>query len=585
MAAAVRYVRKRNDVFQYERRVPERVKRDAGQFAVHFGSKALFRRSLRTTSIVEMHAACIPVHLEFEQKVAAATGKTSVAPISPPPAPSRNPLRKVTQADLNELTDLYRRLVIEPLERAHIRADADPGYAEEYERMIYDLELHAEDEERALHTRHGGNGQHETPAETAVWVIENRGWEAPIGSPEFGAVTGAIRAGTLRGRKEAQALIMGERAPRLLHTASAEEKSVPTLREVVDAYLKQRNLPARTATEVKSSLRKFENLIGNKRLDALTRGDFQTYAKHLASQTVGGKTAGSVARPTSPATLRKLIGLLRAAINHAIETDKFTGKNPAGDINVDRYATPPNKAIMPEKRRFRIDEMNLIFQHPWFIGCASPSRSHQPGNYRLTGSEYWVPVVAAYTGCRASELGGLMLDEVRLDGHYPHFVIRDNKWRRTKKGESRNVPVLDALLELGFASYVERVGKSGAERLFPDWEQPSGKSTDRNDDNQWSNGRVIRSFNRTVIRQMLGNRLPSDARQEVTFHGFRGAFKAMLGNSEYKLHPNIIHEVVGHEKGGMDAIYVGEIPIEETYPAVRGCRYKGLIVPQPATAP
>ncbi|MFK4870766.1 tyrosine-type recombinase/integrase [Novosphingobium sp. ZW T3_23] len=574
-------------MFQYERRVPERVKQDAGQFAVHFGSKALFRRSLRTTSIAEMHAACIPVHLEFEQKVAAATGQASIALISPPPAPSRNPLRKVTQADLNELTDLYRRLVIEPLERDHIRADADPAYAEEYERMIYELELHAEDEEQALHTRHGGNGQHETPAETAAWVIENRGWEAPIGSPEFGAVTGAIRAGTLRGRKEAQALILGETAPRLRDAASAETKPVQTLGEAVEVYLRQKDHPARTETEVRSSLRLFETVIGNKRLDALTRRDFQSFAEHLAKQVIGGKTLGSITRPASRATLKKRIGLLRAVINYAIDKDAFSGPNPASGINVDVYAARANRAIMPEKRRFTVDEMNLVFRHPWFMGCksSSPVQSHQRGEYRMTGAEYWVPVVAAYTGCRASELGGLMLGEVILDSTAPHIVVRDNKWRRTKKGEARKVPILDALMELGFAEYIQRTKATGAERVFPDWKPPSGKNTDRNDDKQWSNGRVIRSFNRTVMRQMLGDRLPLEARQEVTFHGFRGAFKAMLGNSEYKLHPNIIHEVVGHEKGGMDAIYVGEIPIEETYPAVRGCRYKGLIVPQPARAP
>jgi len=582
LAAAVRYVRERgpNKVFQYERRVPESVKRQPASYALHFDSKPLFRRSLRTSDQGEMHTACVAVHLEFERKVAAATGQASITPTAAPTVAIMAP-RKVTQTDLDELSDLYRRLIVEPLERAHIRADADPTYAEEYERLIYEIELHAEDENEALHKRGAGNGQYETPAETAVWVVKNRGWDAPIGSQEFGAVVGAIRAGTLRGRREAQALITGETAPRLRKATSRPEKAAPTLRDTVEAYLAQRNLPVRTSVEVKSALRQFEELIGNKSLDALTRADFQSYARHLASQSIGGKTAGSITRPASPSTLRKKIGLLRAAINHAIDTDKFAGQNPASGINVDRYAAPTNKATMPEKRRFKIDEMNLIFQHPWFTGCASPSRSHQPGDYRFTGSEYWVPVVAAYTGCRASELGGLMLDEVRLDGDHPHFIIRDNKWRRTKKGEARNVPVLDALMELGFARYVERIQKSGAERLFSDWIAPSGKNSDRNDDKQWSNGKIIRAFNRTVIRQMLGSRLAPDARLEVTFHGFRGAFKAMLGNSEYKVHPNIIHEVAGHEKSGMDAIYVGEIGIEETYPAIRGCRHKGLIIPPP----
>jgi integrase len=579
LAAAVKYVRQRNGVYLYERRVPLGVQKQAAHYAVHFDSRPLFRRSLRTKDQVEMMAACVPVHMEFEQKLAAASGTGTLRlATSLPSSPSL--LRTVTQADLDELSERYRQLEVAPLERAHILADSSPKHAEEYERMVYDLELYAEEASDALSARGLTNSRHDTPAEIAVWVIQNEGWDAPAGSLAFGAVAGSIRAGIHRGRTDNQALLTGNAVPRL-PIAPQASCNVPTLAEAVTTYLKQRDLPIRTATEVQSSLRIFEGLIGNKRLDTLTRRDFQQYAEHLASQIIGGKTAGSVTRQASHATLRKRIGLLRAVINHAIQTDKFAGPNPASGINVDAYAARSNKAVMPEKRRFKIDEMNLIFKHPWFTGCASPSRSHQRGDYRLTGSEYWVPVVAAYTGCRASELGGLMLDEVRLDGDHPHLVIRDNKWRRTKKGEARNVPVLDALMELGFADYVERLRKDGAERLFPDWMAPSGKGSKRNDDKQWSNGKIIRAFNRTVIRQMLGHQLAAGARLEVTFHGFRGAFKAMLGHSDYKLHPNIIHEVVGHEKEGMDAIYVGEIGIDETYPAIRACRHKGLVIPAP----
>lgn len=577
MAAAVKYVRQRNGVYLYERRVPLHVQQQAAHYAVHFHSRPLFRRSLRTKDQVEMMKACLPVHLEFERKLAAVkgSGSPSTSHVSPNSIPI---LRNVTQADLDALSERYRQLEVGPFERAHILADTSPAHAEEYDRMLYNLEQDAEEAQNALSARGAFNSRFETPAEIAAWVIQNEGWDAPAGSLAFGAITGAIRAGIQKGRTEAQALLMGNAVPRLPDSPKGSS-SVPTLSEAVESYLKQRDLPVRTATEVKSSLRLFVGVIGNKRLDALTPRDFKAYAEHLASQTIGGKTAGSVVRPASRATLKKRIGLLRAAINHAIQTDRFSGPNPAGGINVDAYAARSNRAIMPEKRRFKVDEMNLIFKHPWFTGCASPSQTHKPGNYRLTGSEYWVPVVAAYTGCRASELGGLMMDEVLLDSAHPHLVIRDNKWRRTKKGEARDVPVLDALMELGFADYVERVWRSGAERLFPDWEAPNGKDSDRNDDKQWSNGKIIRAFNRTVIRQMLGHQLATGARLEVTFHGFRGAFKAMLGHSDYKVHPNIIHEVLGHEKGGMDTVYVGTISIEETYPAIRRCRHKGLFIP------
>jgi len=374
-------------------------------------------------------------------------------------------------------------------------------------------------------------------------------------------------------------LVAGATVPRLAQGELQPSTKVPCISEACDRYLAQKKLPPRTEGEVRSSLRLFVDRVGDKTLDEVTRRDFQSFAEYLAAQVIGGKTAGSIVRPASRATVKKRIGLLRAVFNHAIAKDEFSGPNPAAGINVDTYVARPNRALMPKKRRFSVDEMNAIFRHPWFTGCASASQTHLRGAHRLNGSEYWVPVLAALTGCRASELGGLMLSEVRLGDARPHLVIRDNIYRRTKGGYARKVPLLDALLTLGFEAYIRRIEATGADRVFPDWTPPKGKESKRNDDKAWSNGKIIRAFNRTVIPSTLGDRLAQGARQEVTFHSFRGAFKAMLGNPEFKLHPNIINEVLGHSKTDMDAVYVGELPIEETYPAIRKCSYNGLMLP------
>lgn len=577
LAAAVRYVRKRGAVYQYERRVPERVKRNASLYAENFGSKPLFRRSLHTSDPVQMHLACVGVHQEFERKLAISSGITSSLHLkSEISLPAHRP---VTQSDLDDIAERYRRVTFEPMQQAYIKADISPIHAAEFERLVYELELDSEDEVRALGTRGTGDGKFETPADIAKWLVEIDGWDAPPGSSNFGAIVGAIRAGIQKGREEVGALIEGKTVPHLIANAPKAREAAVRLSTAVESYLQQKQLPTRTETEVRSTMRLFAKVIGDKRLDALSRKDFQEFAKHLASQTVGGQTAGSIQRAPSRATLRKRIGLLRAVINHAIETGQFSGLNPASGIKVEAFAAPSNPAIMPKKRRFSIDEMNLIFQHPWFTGCASPSQTHVPGNHRLQGAEYWAPVMAALTGCRASELGGLMLSEIILPGPCPHIIIRDNKYRRTKTGNARKVPVLDALIDLGFNKYVETVTATGADRLFPDWTPPKAANSGRNDDKQWSNGKIIRAFNRTVVPKMLGARLPADARLEVTFHGFRGAFKAMLGGAEYRLHPNIINEVIGHAKLEMDQRYVGELTIDETYPAIHSCRYHGLNIP------
>ena len=577
MAAAVRYVTTRNGVYQYVRRVPESVKREPAHYAHHFGSRPLFRASLKTKDQGQMHVAALAVHADFERRLALTSGKAiPTAPKSH--AVALSPLRTVTQADLDDLTARYRAVTVNTFERAFIKADASAEDAAEYERILYNIEMAAEEEANALDARVGG-GKASALMDDALWVIANDCWDAPSGSEAFGAIVGAIRAGTKQGRYDIQALIEGKRTPRLMAQREVVKPSVPTLNDAVDQYLGHRKLPVRTETEVRSSLRLFEKLIGNKRLDELTRRDFQNYAEHLAKQVIGGKTVGSIVRPPSSATVKKRISLLRTVINHAIDRDHFAGPNPASGIKVDAYVERPNRAIMPAKRRLSVEEMNLIFQHPWFTGCASETNIHTPGKHRLRGKEYWVPVVASLTGCRAGELGGLMLSEVMLDSAIPHLLIRDNKFRRTKGGYSRKVPLLDALLDLGFARYVDEVQKTGAERLFPDWHPPKGKSSNRNDDKLWSNGKILRAFNRTVIPNMLGGRLLPGARQEVTFHSFRGAFKAMLQSHEYSLHPNLINEIIGHAKDELDRRYIGEISIEDTYTAVRACRFNGLFIP------
>ena len=85
--------------------------------------------------------------------------------------------------------------------------------------------------------------------------------------------------------------------------------------------------------------------------------------------------------------------MLSAAINYARERGWLTTENPAQAIRVKGFAKTADKAVMPEKRRFTVAEMNLIFRHPWFTGCKSETETHLPGDVRLQGCEFWVPVV------------------------------------------------------------------------------------------------------------------------------------------------------------------------------------------------
>ena len=581
---ALGYVREKakSGVWMYERRVPKAIRDDPSAF-IHFDSKPLFRRSLLTKVHAEAFEPASRVHAEFEKKLRRALGEPDISVVTPP---SRL-LKQVTQSDIDRIAQRYRELTRSRFERAQLLADSDPDAADELKRLHYQLEMDAAEINSILvdRKRPAELSPYEAPADTARWIIGNEGYDAPEGSVAFGSIANAVRSGTIKGYSDIDAMAKGLAIPKL-EADSGSETPPMTISEAVERYLIHGSFPPKTATEAKLALKQFISVVGNKSIESLKRADFQKFLEFLAGQKVGGRSAGSVKRPMSKQTLQKRLGFLRSAIRHAIERGWFVDPshggepiNPASGLKLDAYVAKADPAVTPPKRRFKIDELNRIFAYPWFAGCKSPSDTHTPGTYRLQGSEYWAPVVALYTGARASELGGMAIGEVKITDAHPHFVIRDNEFRRTKRGNIRNVPILDALFELGFGEYYERVAASGASRLFPDWHCPKGSERSGREDAAWSNAKIIRAFNRTVIPSALKGEFVTGSRQPVTFHSFRGAFKALLNDARYKLSRNLINEVIGHKKDEMDERYIGEHPIEETYPAIRSCKYSGLIIP------
>jgi integrase len=486
-------------------------------------------------------------------------------------------MRKVTDNDLASIAERYQYLTVEPFEKLHRLADANPAAAAELDRVEYELGLDADAVRAALRPGcHTEDAPIMLPLDEARHVAREHGFDAPEASETLGMIARAIRVGMERGHTRIVALGEGKIIPSLPAQSAAPSRRSVTIRDAFDSYLKQRDLPTKSVSEVGLALRTFESVVGNKTLESITRDDIRAYVEHIANQKIGGKTPGSVSRYPQEDTLKKRLGFINAAINHALDKGLFDGRNPASNIRVSAFAKRVDRSVMPNKRRLKIDELNKLFQHPWFTGCRSSSETHQPGNHRLNGVEYWGPILALLTGCRAGELAGLRLSEVRLDHPYPHLLIRPNEYRGVKNGESREVPILDMLMEHGFADYVERIARTGADRLLPDWK---GKAAPSGGKPAWSNGPMMRAFNRTVIPAALGKRLETGARLEVTFHGLRGAFKAMLSTHAPAVNTNIINEIVGHAKSELDARYIGTISIEDTYPAIRGCRYKGLALP------
>lgn len=573
MAQAARYIRQRDGVFYFVRAVPDAIRAVPAVHQKLFAGQRLFRVSLRTKEQSVALTRAAEIGAEFDRRVDEAEAKQLVR--------VRNPrgTKPLTQDELNAVYDRTRAATINPWATRKLNADARPEVAEALEHDWNQFEQNAEDYKRLL-TDPGAvsdDPKQVSPLQQARDAIETEGYAVDEGTPEFGKLVGTFRAARLDAYAAVAAIMEGTARPVIANPPKAH-RACPTIREAVEAHVEQQKPAARTVREIESTLERFVKIVGNKRLNEISRNDFRKYLAAVGSETVGGKTPGSIVRPVAQQTVEKRVAFLRAAINLAIERGRYEGDNPAARHDISKYVTRADPRVTPNKRPFSVGELNQLMKHPWFAGCRKASDIYAPGSYMLADMHFWGPMVAMLSGCRASELGGMKLNEVLIDDPHPHFVIRDNEYRRTKGGYSRKVPILDALFDLGFREYVERVRKAGEDRLFPDW-LPHRKT---GDDAQWSNAAMLRAFNRTVIPAVFGDSLLDGARREITFHSLRGAFKTML--EQHGVTHNAINEVIGHAKDELDRRYVGTVPIEVTYPAVRGAQYAGLNLPQARTA-
>jgi integrase len=548
-------------------------------FEEFFRSQTTYRISLRTKDQAVAMTRFAAADDTFNQLVAFASG----VPRDVVPSMAERPdLARfaVTAARLAGIEQDFTTRTMRPWRLMATRAENGGEWRGEFNRAKAQREMDAEGLRSVLIDGEDCRDPRMPDIPTlAADLVEEACLDAPMGSDAFAAVQASIRKGLIAGERAIDRLFEHGEADLVSKPSDSASKS-PLLSSVFVSYVATLKA-TRTIAEVKGAAKALIDVVGDIPLIELNGTHIRSFCEQQGKAMIGTKDPFSVRRPMSAATLKKKVSIIRAAINHARHLGAVIPENPASGIDAAKFVPARDTVKMPKKRPFRVPEINLILAHPWFTGCMSAKDSHTSGLHRLTGMQFWVPIVALMTGLRAGELGGLKVNEIKLEDTHPHIIVRPNEFRPTKSGESRRVPILDCLIELGFAQFVRDARQRRAVRLFDDWRSPQRALVgDIEPDLAWSNSALIRSFNRTVVPAMLGDGLLSGARREVTFHSFRGAFKTMLGMQRHHLPTNYVNEVVGHAKSTLDSSYIGEIPIEETYPAIRGCRYEGLILPK-----
>lgn len=215
-----------------------------------------------------------------------------------------------------------------------------------------------------------------------------------------------------------------------------------TINRAFDFYI-ERQLGGRKDKATEAARRQAIEYIGDIPLDRITRRMASDWTHDLESSRGQGAEA-----------IRKRIGSMKAVINFARDQGRFDGENPFSRLQ------PPKQAKQTQERLpFHTRHLDAIQDYVMRARIKEETRD--------------LVSLLLYTGCRPSEIGGLKLEDLSIDGPLPYLLVRWTPDRRLKTAQSkRRIP----LLGLAFDAAVKASGRHDGGWLFPSVAPKSGEA-------------------------------------------------------------------------------------------------------------
>lgn len=136
-------------------------------------------------------------------------------------------------------------------------------------------------------------------------------------------------------------------------------------------------------------------------------------------------------------TMKKYMMAINVAVNLAVKEgymDNFSNWNNPCTEMLDVNGKESN-VVYP----FTNEELTIIFGKDY------------PGE----GDNYWIPLIALYTGMRMSEILQLTKEDIKCEGEIYYFDINKNDGKSVKTKQSiRKIPVHQDLMKLGLIDYI-----------------------------------------------------------------------------------------------------------------------------------
>lgn len=346
-----------------------------------------------------------------------------------------------------------------------------------------------------------------------------------------------------------------EQLPSSTRNLAGPEKG-PLISEVIDQYADEtkKSWREKTKDENLAILNFFKRVVGDLPIQSVTRktvGEFKQTLRKLPpninknpkyrKKTIPEILKMDVPSTMSDTTVSKYLTRVGALFDYARKNGLYQGENPATDMN------PPKQKRAHEARApFTQEELTKLFHSDEYL----EDMHKEP-------FQFWMPILALFTGARLNELAQLHLSDIRQteDGVWVFDLNEEGEKQLKAKASRRSIPVHPFLLEdLHFLSWVERLKAKGEERLFSELKK----------ERDGYGRRVTRWFNEDY-KQRCG--IESTDGRKRDFHSFRASFVTQLVRQ--KVNDRMRLQVEGHSAGkDMTSVYADPFPAKQLYDEV-----------------
>jgi len=275
---------------------------------------------------------------------------------------------------------------------------------------------------------------------------------------------------------EDRSLTVKENASKQLKRPFIDVKNDPLLEDLVQEWLEEKNrrLKASSFESIESKMKMFEKIIeelaySKITISELTIGLLRSYIDTIRNQPairnksnhlkmtfkdLAKLTSEKISSKTFTYNLRTVADFLNWATYKGYEVESKLDILIKGSL----------KNTLKEDRSSRIpfndDDLKALFL----------SENYIRGTFKRS-SDYWVPLIALFTGARLGEIAQLTTEDIKNKEGVWIFDINEEgegKSIKNKKGSKRLIPVHRQLIDLNFIGFVDHIKLQKEKRLFFD---------------------------------------------------------------------------------------------------------------------